>query len=143
MNDRDPGAKFRSASGEPPFVFGVSGHRDTRAEDSVELESRIQIVFDRFRLAHPAASFELLSPLAEGADRIAAEVALRSGIRLVVPMPMAQADYERDFTTDESLKEFRRLLAAAASQFEVSPEERSQGSQVATNPRAGKYALVG
>jgi hypothetical protein len=143
MNDRDTGAKSQPATRKSPFVFGVSGHRDTRAEDSVELENRIQIVFDRFRLAHPGASFELMSPLAEGADRIAAEVALRSGVRLVVPMPMAQADYERDFTTDESLNEFRRLLAAADSQFEVSPDERSQESQVATNSRANKYAMVG
>src|SRR3954466_5510330 len=123
MNDRDTGAKSQSTTRQSPFVFGVSGHRDTRAEDSVELENRIQVVFDRFRLAHPGASFELLSPLAEGADRIAAEVALRSGIRLVVPIPMAQADYERDFTTGESLREFRRLLATADSQFEVGPEE--------------------
>jgi hypothetical protein len=143
MNDRDLGAKSQPTTRKSPFVFGVSGHRDARAEDSVELENRIQIVFDRFRLAHPGASFELLSPLAEGADRIAAEVALRSGIRLVVPMPMAQADYERDFTTDESLNEFRRLLAAADSQFEVGPEEWNQESQAATNPRAGKYAIVG
>jgi hypothetical protein len=143
MNERDIGAKSQSATRKSLFVFGVSGHRDARAEDSVELENRIQIVFDRFRLAHPGASFELLSPLAEGADRIATEVALRSGIRLVVPMPMAQADYERDFTTDESLKEFRRLLAAADSQFEVSPEEGSQGSQASANSRAGKYAVVG
>jgi hypothetical protein len=143
MNDREMGAKAQSTKGKPPFVFGVSGHRDARAEDAVELENRIQIVFDRFRLAHPGASFELLSPLAEGADRIAAEVALRSGIRLVVPMPMAQADYERDFTTDESLKKFRRLLAAADSPFEVSPDKWSQGSQPATNLRAGKYAMVG
>jgi hypothetical protein len=143
MNDRDTGAKSQATTRQSPFVFGVSGHRDTRAEDSVEFENRIQIVFDRFRLAHPGASFELMSPLAEGADRIAAEVALRSGVRLVVPMPMAQADYERDFTTDESLNEFRRLLAAADSQFEVSPDEPSQWSQAVTNPRTNKYAMVG
>lgn len=143
MNDRDPGAKSQWTTRQPPFVFGVSGHRDVRAEDSSELENRIQIVFDRFRLAHPGASFELLSPLAEGADRIAAEVALGSGIRLVVPMPMAQADYEQDFTADESLKEFRRLLAAADSQFELVPEERSQALQGGANLRADKYAMVG
>jgi hypothetical protein len=137
MNDRDTGAKSQPTTRNSPFVFGVSGHRDTRAEDSIELENRIQIVFDRFRLAHPGASFELLSPLAEGADRIAAKVALRSGIRLVVPMPMAQADYERDFGTPESLAEFHRLLVASDSHFEV------RDTQAESLRRSEKYAGVG
>src|SRR6478735_6297643 len=110
-------------SGQFRFIFGVSGHRDTLGEDSAELRKQIGTVFDRFRLAYPNASFELLSPLAEGADRIAAEVALRAGIRLVVPLPMPQSEYERDFTTAGSLAEFHRLLAAAASVFEVSSSQ--------------------
>lgn len=135
MNDPDTGEASQSTTRRPPLVFGVSGHRDVRPEDAAELQSRIQIVFDRFRLAHPGASFELLSPLAEGADRIAAEVALRSGIRLVVPMPMAQADYERDFVPPGSLDEFRRLLAASDSHFEVHDTE--------ADLRSEQYAGVG
>ena len=60
--------------------------------------------------AQPGATFELLTPLAEGADRIAAHEALAAGITLVVPMPMAQAEYERDFTTEESLAELQTVL---------------------------------
>lgn len=124
-----------AAAGKSPFTFGVSGHRDVLESDAAELQQRIRTVFDRFRLAYPRASFELLSPLAEGADRLAAEAALHCGIRLAVPLPMAQAEYERDFTTAESLEEFRRLLAAAASVFEVNSS--------AADDRAGKYAAVG
>jgi hypothetical protein len=127
----DPG----SAAGEWTFTFGVSGHRDTLEDDSPELQKQIRTVFDRFRLAHPNASFELLSPLADGADRIAAEVGLRSGLRIVVPLPMAQTEYERDFTTAESVHEFRRLLATAASVFEVSSDNAPT--------RTDKYAAVG
>ena len=125
----------KQAESESTFTFGVSGHRDPLEDDSPELQKQISTVFERFRFAYPRASLELLSPLAEGADRLAAEVALRSGLRLVVPMPMPQADYERDFTTTESLREFRRLLAAAASAFEVDSAE--------TGNRASKYAAVG
>ena len=128
-------AGSEAAAGELTFTFGVSGHRDPLEDDSPELQKQIGIVFDRFRRAYPGASFELLSPLAEGADRIAAEVALRTGIRLIVPMPMAQAEYERDFTTSESLRDFRRLLATAASAFEVQSAE--------TGTRVSKYAAVG
>src|SRR6266513_2296304 len=135
MNAHETQADRESAAGEWTFTFGVSGHRDTLENDSPELQRQIGTVFDRFRLAHPNGSFELLSPLADGADRIAAEVALRSGLRIVVPLPMAQAEYERDFNSTESLHEFRRLLATAASTFEVSSDE--------TGVRADKYAAVG
>jgi hypothetical protein len=137
MNEPDTSAESHSTTTKSPFVFGISGHRDVRPEDFAELENRIQFVFDRFRLAHPRASFELLSPLAEGADRIAANVALRSGIRLVVPMPMAQADYEGDFRKPESLGEFRRLLGTADSHFEVRDTEPQ------SDLRSEKYADVG
>src|SRR5438067_7071308 len=114
MSAQQKEAEPNSTTRESTFTFGVSGHRDTLDDDSPELQKQIRTVFDRFRQAYSKATFELLSPLADGADRIAAEVALRAGLRIVVPLPMAQAEYERDFTTN-SVNEFRRLLATAAS----------------------------
>src|SRR5205807_9598095 len=106
---------FREEAEGSPFVFGVSGHRDLVLADLPMLRAQIEIIFERFRSAYPNASFELLTPLAEGADRVAAEAALAGDIKLVVPMPMAQDEYERDFTTATSRDEFRRLLAVAKS----------------------------
>jgi hypothetical protein len=126
-----------------PFVFGVSGHRDLVRTDLPELRKQLHTVFSHFRSAYPNASFELLSPLAEGADRVAAEVALASGIKLAVPMPMAQADYERDFTLAESLSEFRRLLATANSQWELSEDQPNQASLSDSDRRTQRYAAVG
>ena len=126
-----------------PFVFGISGHRDLVRTDSPELRKQLHTVFDHFRSAYPNASFELLSPLAEGADRVAAEVALASGIRLNVPMPMVQADYERDFTTMEALGEFRRLLATANSQWEISDSQPNQSLLSDSTRRTQRYAAVG
>jgi hypothetical protein len=86
----------------------------------------------------------LLSPLAEGADRLAAEVALARDIKLFVPMPMAQAEYERDFPSATSLAEFRRFLAAAELSWEVSDEnEREKRRLAESDVRAKKYAAVG
>lgn len=133
----------KDAAVEAPFVFGVSGHRDLVRADLPELRKQLQTVFERFRARYPDASFELLTPLAEGADRVAAEVALTCGIRLGVPMPMAQPEYERDFTTAESLHEFRRLLAEAGSQWEVSDDLPKQPSLSDSQVRAQKYAAVG
>jgi hypothetical protein len=117
------------------FIFGVSGHRDLVPEDLPDLRRQLCEIFQRFTSAKPNATFELLTPLAEGADRIAAQEALTAGIKVVVPMPMKQADYERDFTTPASLAEFRQLLRGAAAQFELSTP--------ASADRAQKYAAVG
>jgi hypothetical protein len=125
------------------FVFGISGHRDLVRTDVPELQKQLETVFARFRSAYPNASFELLSPLAEGADRVAAEVALASGIKVGVPMPMAQVDYERDFTTVESLSEFRRLLASANSQWQLSDDQPNQSLLSDSDRRTQRYAAVG
>jgi hypothetical protein len=126
-----------------PFVFGVSGHRDLVRTDLPELRKQLHTVFSHFRSTYPNAFFELLSPLAEGADRVAAEVALASGIKLAVPMPMAQAEYERDFTLAQSLSEFRQLLATANSQWELCEGQPNQASLSDSNRRTQRYAAVG
>lgn len=51
----------------------------------------------------------VLSGLAAGADILAAEEALERGIAVLGCLPMAQAEYEEDFTPDE-LARFRRVL---------------------------------
>lgn len=143
MGEEDKGRGSEREATQAPFVFGVSGHRDLLRTDLPEQRKQLHIVFDRFRSAYPNASFELLSPLAEGADRVAAEVALASGITLKVPMPMVQADYEQDFNTAESLSEFRRLLASANSQWELGDNQPNQSLLSDSNRRTQRYAAVG
>jgi hypothetical protein len=60
-----------------------------------------------------------LSALAEGADRIFAEVALDLGYHLEVALPFARADYERTFTDQDTTPIFRTILARAASITEL------------------------
>lgn len=74
---------------------------------------------------------------------MAAEVALASDVQLWVPMPMAQPEYERDFTTPESLEEFRRLLGVAQSDWEMTDSPSNQASLGESDKRAQKYAAVG
>src|SRR5271170_1986978 len=96
-----------------PLVIGVTGHRDLRAEDLVELKKKIRRILRTLKKRYPATPIILLSPLADGADRLAADVALEVGARLVVPLPMPQHLYELDFQSPGSLAEFHRLLARA------------------------------
>jgi hypothetical protein len=144
MTEQGKDRESRQTAGAVPLIFGVSGHRDLVSADLPELRTQIQVVFSRFRSAYPEASLQLLSPLAEGADRLAAELALACGIKLLVPMPMAQAEYERDFSSATSLGEFRRLLAAAEMSWEVSDENETKKRPLSDGDvRARKYAAVG
>ncbi|GEP01194.1 hypothetical protein [Methylobacterium haplocladii] len=52
----------------------------------------------------------LLSPLAEGSDRLVAEIALELGYELDVALPFARADYAKDFTDGASRAAFERFL---------------------------------
>jgi hypothetical protein len=127
------------ARSDTAFVFGVSGHRDLVPADLPELRQQLRGIFRQSMSSQPNAMFQLLTPLAEGADRIAAEEALSLGIKLVVPMPMTQAEYERDFTSANSLEAFRQLLKTADVQFVVSDTTSTwEGDE-----RTQRYAAVG
>lgn len=127
-----------SQSRRLPLIFGVSGHRDLRAADVPQLREQLFRVFARFRAAYPNTPFQLLTPLAEGADRLTAEVALASEIKLLVPLPMERKEYERDFTTAESLAEFRAMLATAESHWKIANQQK-----LLPKNRTAQYAAVG
>jgi hypothetical protein len=108
-----------TAHGALPIVVGITGHRDLRPEDIPTLEKLVREILDGLRRQYPATPLIVLSPLAEGADRLGARVALECGARLVVPLPMRRELYINDFETRESLEEFDQLLARAESWFQV------------------------
>ncbi len=59
----------------------------------------------------------LISPLAEGADRLIARAGLQQGYKLGVILPFAPAEYEKTFDLDDptmTIEEFHKLLDAAA-----------------------------
>ena len=115
MESRD--AEF----GPVPLLLGVVGHRRLpNAPD--ELRRVVRGVLDGFRSRYASTPIVLLSQLAEGADRLVAREALDAGFSLVVPLPMPQEEYEKDFVTPESRAEFRELLSRAAAAFVVPAE---------------------
>jgi hypothetical protein len=59
-----------------PIVLGVVGHRDIHPEARESLIQALNRLFDEFDKAYPNSPKVLLSPLAPGADQLAAEVAL-------------------------------------------------------------------
>lgn len=130
----------------PALVFrvGITGARclreDQRERIAQELKSTLALIRsemvalsqgDRVSLFYEQAStgrvspvVRLISPLAKGADRLAARGAYALGMPVDVPMPFPQSIYETDFrgsegncpgevplTPGEDVAEFRALLA--------------------------------
>ncbi len=101
-----------TGTGPVPLVIGVTGHRDLVPEDVPRIRESLDTLFACLRRQYPRTPLRLLSPLAEGADRLVAQVALRHGAELVVPLPMPEAEYCKDFP--DSVSEFEDLKARAA-----------------------------
>ena len=69
---------------------------------------RVAQLLEYLRAHYPSTPLRVISALAAGADRLAAEVALDAGCELLVPLPLKRSDYERDFP--DSVAEFRAIL---------------------------------
>jgi hypothetical protein len=116
---------------------GVTGHRTvpklphaaepairatvTRLVQQISSELAKTAASDDVRWAFAVEPPELVvvSALAEGADRIVAQVCLDAGATLDVVLPSDQTSYEADFATPASTTEFRQLLNQARSVFQL------------------------
>ena len=92
-----------------PLVVGVTGHRDLVAGEQDLIKSHIRDFFESFQHSFPGLPLQIITPLAEGADRLAAEVADELGIPIVALLPMPRALYQDDFQ-GESLQEFEEWM---------------------------------
>ncbi len=91
------------------LTIGVTGHRDLLESEKPDLREQVRAFFLRMQEQFPGLDLQLISPLAEGADQLVAEVATDLDIPLVVPLPMEVAEYEKDFATQAGLENFRKL----------------------------------
>lgn len=144
-----------------PLVIGITGHRDIREEDRQHLEHKVREIFLQLRKDYSATPLILISALAEGADRLAAKVALSPhvGVRLIVPVPMPIDLYELDFDSlsvletplgtpmvnGSSRDEFHALLDEADTSFELGLADGNKRETIAKPgpDRDRQYELVG
>jgi hypothetical protein len=97
-----------------PLTIGVTGHRPNRLAPHrlAALATEATHVLGQLRDALPIPP-DLISSLAEGADRLVAEAAVALRIGLVCPLPFAVEEYIGDFADPASRLAFRSLLAEA------------------------------
>ncbi|HEV2853539.1 MAG TPA: DUF4231 domain-containing protein [Thermoanaerobaculia bacterium] len=115
---------------------GVTGHRlDGLKQDGFDenrLREAIRKVLEIIRetaeqitaesrdaYAESPPVLRIVSPLAEGADRLVAHEALGLGYHLQCPFPFSREEYEQDFKTAESREEFASLCEQASSVLEL------------------------
>jgi hypothetical protein len=117
--------------------IGITGHRFL--EQDANIYAGIQKVLLRIMQTYPDRSWSVLSSLAEGADRLVVEQVLqfKPGTNLVVPLPMDEENYIKDFKEKKSKLEFLRLLHLATEV--VPPQRESMGKNAYWS--AGKYIL--
>lgn len=136
------------------LVIGVVGHRFVpgRPFDEEFVKNSITLEIDKLLKKHPDRAPVLMTHLADGADTIAAEVALEKGIPFIVPLPLPFEIYRRDFLTAEegAVNKFLDLISKAELYFEL-PQKFGTLVDLAKEKKSGKlskarenqYALAG
>jgi hypothetical protein len=102
-----------------PLVIGVTGHRDLRPDEMPGVRQRVRDLFEDLRDRYPTRKLRILTPLAEGADRLVAKVAVELGVEISVVMPMPREIYYTEFSGEESIAEFDALYDQAHEVFDL------------------------
>ncbi|HEY8283875.1 MAG TPA: hypothetical protein VIJ28_05775 [Chloroflexota bacterium] len=138
-----PGSRQDTANTTIPFRLriGVTGHRVL--PESPVLGDQIARTVQRILSMLPDSAATpiqpaVLSPLAEGADRLVARVVLaQPGAVLEAVLPLARDDYQSDFVTPESQRQFTELLAGAARIVELPATETREEAY----EQAGRFVV--
>lgn len=99
--------------GSKKYYIGVTGHRVIPDEELIR--RKVQEVIHDIKKSF-GDNLTVISPIAEGADRMVAQEALYDGSsQLKVVLPLEADDYAHDFETIESQEEFYNLIDKAHS----------------------------
>ncbi|QIK97042.1 DUF4231 domain-containing protein [Sphingomonas sp. HDW15A] len=118
------------------LTVGVTGHRRAAIDPKrgPQIAQEIGVILDlieqsmlsfQARMAGSGAFDEgpptitLASPLADGADQIAAQAAIERGWRLQAILPFAREEYQRDFEHEDPAQVFEDLLTRADCVLEL------------------------
>jgi hypothetical protein len=128
----------------PLLRIGVTGHRDVALGPAMlgRLRGALDGAFSALIGAQGETDdgrrrLQVVSGLAEGADRMVADAGLAHGAALVAVLPFPRAVYLEDFAEEQSKQDFMRLLAAATEVVEL------DGSTGSNEDRNAAYLAAG
>jgi hypothetical protein len=118
------------------ITIGVTGHRFLVEVDKIT--ARIDQALDHIEKSFGDPPFQVISALAEGADRLVVRrVLARGNTALVVSLPLPKEEYLKDFQTQGSQEEFLELLDQAEEVLTLPPAPTREESYAS----AGYYLL--
>jgi hypothetical protein len=111
-------ADTRSENATIPIVLGIVGHRQIRGEDEARLGKTLKGIFTKYLDSYLHTPLVVLSALAEGADQLAAKVALalaeedqyRGRISVLAPLPFASVVYAESSSFSLDKEAAKRML---------------------------------
>jgi hypothetical protein len=125
-----------------PFVVGVSGHRDLRAEDLPHLRVSVTAILRQLAEHLPDSELWIVAGMATGADLLVAQTALELGFGVDAMLPMPLEHYAADFDAD-SFDVLKRLLAHPRVRCRELPLTAASGEAgAAIADRDVHYALL-
>lgn len=145
MTDAQSNDDVREDSHALPLVVAVTGHRDLLVSEIKEIRVRVKDLLVSLGERFPERRLSVMSPLAEGADRLVAEESLALGIELIVPLPLSRQLYLQDFETEESREQFEQLCSQASEVFELPVSRGCTVEQISVPgpERNRQYAQLG
>lgn len=118
-------------------TVGVSGHRNLGNVDAIS--TAVDEILEKVHNTYGGNSLRVISPLAEGADRLVAKRAIELySAQLVVPLPFEMSVYMLDFESTASKTEFLSLIELAHEVIQL-PTEDSRGASFLA---VGLYTLT-
>lgn len=134
----------RHGRGSLPIIIGMTGHRDIRDQDVPALKALFKGILEDFEKKYPSTPLVLLTSLAEGADRLGAQVAFEMGIEVIAPLPFHVDEYKKDFSSLTSLQEFDDFIARSSRSFVVPFAEGVSDENIHLSySRDSQYGQVG
>jgi len=124
------------------LTIGVTGHRDLVSAEIPALKNCVRDFFLQLKNNYPDLDLQLINPLAQGSDQLVADIALELGVELIAPLPMTQAEYEKDFSSPDVVEIFRATLKKAKI-ICLSEGSESIGDPPSSPERERLYARLG
>ncbi len=134
---------------------GVTGHRPSGLDkaDMKVLRTQAAEVLKHIKSVANAVKFSLysdgappvlriVSPLAEGADTLVAEEALKEGYELQCALPFDRYEYEKDFWDSDSVRRYRTMLGEATSILELDGSRATEDLEKESYQTVGRMVLM-
>jgi hypothetical protein len=136
-------SKQENAEGQPSDI-DVSGRIREAVRETLTLVQ--EVARDEFKRAshlyqQEIAEFWAVSPLAEGADRVFAEEAIKLDYVLECPLPFDRDEYSKDFKDASSKAKFYEQLGDAFRVLELDGQRESKSAESAAYEAVGRLVV--